>query len=142
MGGILLVLLRYIDPKNSEQLIDLRKAYWENVLYWRSKRHALLYARFWHHVSMEGGWSQPEPFKKLFHQGIILEEDGEKMSANIVNLVIIGATEPTPSVCANVPEPLEAMKPGTDRRDCSLFKKTLAHLIIDNEGTLNRRLIE
>ena len=48
-----------------------------------------LYARFWHKVLYDVGVvSTPEPFAKLVHQGIILGEDGRKMSkrwGNVVN---------------------------------------------------------
>ena len=60
-------------------------------LYIGGAEHAvlhLLYARFWHHVLYDlGVVSDPEPFKKLFHQGIILGEDGEKMSKSCGNVV-------------------------------------------------------
>ena len=85
--------LRYIDPNNNEALIDAKKeAYWKTPdLYIGGAEHAvlhLLYARFWHHVLYEiGAVSDPEPFKKLFHQGIILGEDGEKMSKSRGNVV-------------------------------------------------------
>jgi leucyl-tRNA synthetase len=31
--------------------------------------------------------STPEPFKKLFHQGLIMGEDGRKMSKSLGNVV-------------------------------------------------------
>jgi leucyl-tRNA synthetase len=72
--------LRYADPKNSERLIgEAADAYWlpEGVdLYVGGAEHAvlhLLYARFWHEVLYDlGHVKSPEPFKKLFHQGLIL----------------------------------------------------------------------
>ena len=49
----------------------------------------LLYARFWHKVLFDlGHVSTPEPFFKLVNQGLILGEDGQKMSkarGNVVN---------------------------------------------------------
>ena len=70
--------LRYIDPKNTEELIapDLEK-YWMPVdLYIGGAEHAvlhLLYARFWHKVLYDiGVVSTKEPFQKLFNQGMIL----------------------------------------------------------------------
>jgi leucyl-tRNA synthetase len=49
----------------------------------------LLYARFWHKALFDMGIvTHPEPFLKLVHQGIILGEDGQKMSkarGNVVN---------------------------------------------------------
>jgi len=48
----------------------------------------LLYARFWHRFLYdEGVLANPEPYKKLFHQGLILGEDGNKMSKSVGNVV-------------------------------------------------------
>ena len=53
-------------------------------LYVGGTEHAvlhLLYARFWHKVLFDLGYvSKPEPFQRLVNQGIILGEDGQKMS--------------------------------------------------------------
>lgn len=85
--------LRYLDPKNENCLVD------PSILdYWRSPdfymggaEHAvlhLLYARFWHRFLYDCGiLNEPEPFQRLFHQGIILGEDGEKMSKSRGNVV-------------------------------------------------------
>jgi leucyl-tRNA synthetase len=61
-------------------------------LYVGGSEHAvlhLLYARFWHKVLLDiGVVYDKEPFLKLVHQGIILGEDGQKMSkarGNVVN---------------------------------------------------------
>jgi leucyl-tRNA synthetase len=61
-------------------------------LYIGGTEHAvlhLLYARFWHKVLFDLGCvSTPEPFFKLVNQGLILGEDGQKMSkarGNVVN---------------------------------------------------------
>jgi leucyl-tRNA synthetase len=70
--------LRYLDPRNTEQLIS-QKAYddWMPVdLYVGGSEHAvlhLLYARFWHKVLFDlGVVKHAEPFQKLVHQGLIL----------------------------------------------------------------------
>ena len=48
----------------------------------------LLYARFWHKVLYDLGFvSTKEPFKKLVNQGMILGENGEKMSKSRGNVV-------------------------------------------------------
>ena len=48
----------------------------------------LLYARFWHKVLFDLGYvSTPEPFFKLVNQGLILGEDGQKMSKSRGNVV-------------------------------------------------------
>lgn len=71
--------LRYCDPKNDKRLIgeDAEK-YWlsDGVdLYIGGSEHAvlhLLYARFWHKALYDLGFvSSEEPFRKLFHQGLI-----------------------------------------------------------------------
>jgi leucyl-tRNA synthetase len=89
--------LRYCDPKNEARLIDPEiENYWMGPkgvdLYIGGAEHAvlhLLYARFWHKVLFDlGVVSTPEPFHKLVNQGIILGEDGRKMSkawGNVVN---------------------------------------------------------
>jgi leucyl-tRNA synthetase len=85
--------LRYLDPQNAEALIGKEKAaYWQVPdFYMGGAEHAvlhLLYARFWHmFLSDEGVIDTPEPFERLFHQGIILGEDGEKMSKSRGNVV-------------------------------------------------------
>ncbi|MBT5900624.1 MAG: leucine--tRNA ligase, partial [Opitutaceae bacterium] len=78
--------LRYMDPHNRKQVAG-RSAleYWRTPdLYIGGAEHAvlhLLYARFWHKVLFDiGALPYDEPFQKLFHQGIILGEDGDKMS--------------------------------------------------------------
>ncbi len=70
--------LRYCDPNNAQALIseDAEK-YWQYPdFYIGGAEHAvlhLLYARFWHKVLYDCGIVKgSEPFKKLFHQGIIL----------------------------------------------------------------------
>jgi leucyl-tRNA synthetase len=48
----------------------------------------LLYARFWHKVLYDLGYvSTPEPFQKLVNQGLIMGEDGQKMSKSRGNVV-------------------------------------------------------
>jgi leucyl-tRNA synthetase len=48
----------------------------------------LLYARFWHKVLFDlGRVTTPEPFQKLVNQGLILGEDGQKMSKSRGNVV-------------------------------------------------------
>ncbi len=85
--------LRYLDPHNATAAWDAEKErYWMPVdLYVGGSEHAvlhLLYARFWHKVLYDlGVVSTPEPFKKLVHQGLILGEDGQKMSKSIGNVV-------------------------------------------------------
>ena len=68
------------------------EAYWKAPdLYVGGAEHAvlhLLYARFWHHALYDIGQVRTqEPFKRLFHQGILLASDGEKMSKSRGNVV-------------------------------------------------------
>jgi len=108
--------LRYCDPRNTGRFIS-REAdcYWSGVagsstdhrslitdhsapratgmvdLYVGGTEHAvlhLLYARFWHKVLYDlGHVTTPEPFQKLVNQGLILGEDGQKMSKSRGNVV-------------------------------------------------------
>lgn len=85
--------LRYIDPKNPDAIADaeLLKHWLPVDLYIGGAEHAvlhLLYARFWHKVLYDCGVvPTKEPFQKLFHQGMILGENNEKMSKSRGNVV-------------------------------------------------------
>jgi len=92
--------LRYCDPKNAERFISKEAdAYWMGAngqpggvdLYVGGTEHAvlhLLYARFWHKVLFDlGHVTTPEPFQRLVNQGLILGEDGQKMSKSRGNVV-------------------------------------------------------
>ncbi len=80
--------LRYLDPTNEDALVDPEvERYWMNGtradgspasgvdLYVGGVEHAvlhLLYARFWHKVLYDLGYvSTPEPFQRLYNQGMI-----------------------------------------------------------------------
>jgi len=85
--------LRYLDPDNPEALVSPEaERYWMPVdLYVGGVEHAvlhLLYARFWHKVLFDiGVVTTPEPFQRLVNQGLILGENGEKMSKSKGNVV-------------------------------------------------------
>jgi leucyl-tRNA synthetase len=85
--------LRYLDASNGERFVGAdAENYWMNVdLYVGGTEHAvlhLLYARFWHKVLFDlGHVSTAEPFQRLVNQGIILGEDGQKMSKSRGNVV-------------------------------------------------------
>ena len=105
--------LRYCDNNNTDRFISKEaEAYWSSVdqkskinnhqssihprtgmvdLYVGGTEHAvlhLLYARFWHKVLFDLGHVRtPEPFQKLVNQGLILGEDGQKMSKSRGNVV-------------------------------------------------------
>lgn len=86
--------LRYLDSLNDKCLVDHEiERRWSPVdLYVGGAEHAtrhLIYARFWHKFLYDLGIvNYPEPFTKLRHVGLIIGEDGRKMSkrwGNIVN---------------------------------------------------------
>jgi len=85
--------LRYIDPHNDQAFCAKEKEnYWMPVdLYIGGAEHAvlhLLYSRFWHKFLFDLNLvTHPEPFQKLVNQGIILGENGEKMSKSLGNVV-------------------------------------------------------
>ena len=85
--------LRFVDPLNEDHSWSKEaESYWMPVdLYVGGVEHAvlhLLYARFWHHVLHDLGLvSTREPFQKLFNQGMIQGEDGQKMSKSRGNVV-------------------------------------------------------
>ncbi len=86
--------LRYMDPQNKEALVDIKKEkYWAPVdLYVGGAEHAtrhLIYARFWHKFLYDiGVVSTLEPFERLISVGLIMAEDGRKMSKRYGNVVI------------------------------------------------------
>ena len=92
-GGSCWYYLRYLSPNNDEVFASKEdQDYWMNVdLYVGGAEHAvlhLLYARFWHKVLFDlGHVKSSEPFQKLLNQGLILGEDGEKMSKSRGNVV-------------------------------------------------------
>jgi leucyl-tRNA synthetase len=99
-GGSCWYYLRYCDPQNASAPISVEaEQYWMAKngnpggvdLYVGGTEHAvlhLLYARFWHKVLFDLGYvSTPEPFQKLVNQGLIMGEDGQKMSKSRGNVV-------------------------------------------------------
>ncbi len=85
--------LRYMDPQNNKILVDKKKEkYWNQVdLYVGGAEHAtrhLIYARFWHKFLYDiNVVSNPEPFKRLQSVGLIIGEDGRKMSKRFGNII-------------------------------------------------------
>ena len=85
--------LRYCDPTNSAAAFspEAEKYFMPVDLYLGGPEHAvghLLYARFWTKVLFDCGLvTHDEPFQKLVHQGMILGEDGEKMSKSRGNVI-------------------------------------------------------
>ncbi len=85
--------IRYIDPQNDKAFADpeLIKHWLPVDLYIGGAEHAvlhLLYSRFWHKFLFDKGYVFcKEPFQKLYHQGMILGSNGEKMSKSRGNVV-------------------------------------------------------
>lgn len=85
--------LRYCDPHNDKKFADFELLkHWMPVdFYMGGKEHLvghLLYSRFWNNYLFDKGLVPcKEPFKKLFHQGMILGEDGNKMSKSMGNVI-------------------------------------------------------
>ncbi len=94
--------LRYCDPKNADRFISrAAERYWMGTtdqnsarpaggvdLYIGGNEHAvlhLLYARFWHKVLFDlGEVSTPEPFHKLFHQGLITSNAYQRSDKTLI----------------------------------------------------------
>jgi len=85
--------LRYVDPKNNQALADAKKlAYWLPVdLYLGGAEHTtlhLLYSRFWHKFLNDiDAAPGKEPYTVRRQHGVILGEDGRRMSKSRGNVV-------------------------------------------------------
>ncbi|MDD2956035.1 MAG: leucine--tRNA ligase [Oscillospiraceae bacterium] len=85
--------MRYCDPTNSEALASKEALdYWLPVDWYNGgMEHTtlhLLYSRFWHKFLYDiGVVSTPEPYAKRTSHGMILGENGEKMSKSRGNVV-------------------------------------------------------
>ena len=117
--------IRYIDPHNNDEIGEKRLLdHWLPVdLYIGGAEHAvlhLLYARFWHKFLYDiGVVSSPEPFQKLFHQGMILGPNGVKMSksrGNVINPdeIVEAYGADTLRLYEMVMGPLDASKPWSE----------------------------
>ena len=117
--------MRYIDPKNENELCNQELLnHWLPVdLYVGGPEHAvghLLYSRMWNRYLYDKGYlSHPEPFKKLYHQGMILGNNGEKMSksrGNVINpdVIVDAYGADTLRLYEMFMGPLEASKPWND----------------------------
>jgi len=117
--------MRYIDPHNDHAIADRKLLdHWLPVdLYVGGPEHAvghLLYSRMWNRYLYDKGYlSHPEPFQKLYHQGMILGTNGEKMSkskGNVINPDDIVQTygADTLRVYEMFMGPLEASKPWSE----------------------------
>jgi leucyl-tRNA synthetase len=138
--------LRYLDPRNSQEgWAPEKERYWMPVdLYIGGAEHAvlhLLYSRFWHKFLFDLGYvSTREPFKKLINQGMILGEDGQKMSksrGNVVNpdQVIADFGADSMRLYEMFMGPLEAIKPWSTQgvQGVYRFLQKTWRLIVDEQ---------
>ncbi len=145
--------LRYPDPQNPAALAAPEALrYWGTPdLYVGGAEHAvlhLLYARFWHKVLFDlGVVPTDEPFTRLFHQGIILGEDGEKMSksrGNVANPddIIRSYGSDTLRLYLMFLGPLEAMKPWSPKgiEGVHRFLHKVWRECIGEDGALNPKV--
>ncbi|MBO8171478.1 MAG: leucine--tRNA ligase [Bacillaceae bacterium] len=147
--------LRFIDPHNDQELCSKEKQEkWLPVdLYIGGAEHAvlhLLYARFWHKVLYDlGVVTTKEPFQKLVNQGMILGENGEKMSksrGNVVNPddIVEEYGADTLRVYEMFMGPLEASKPwnttGVD--GAHRFLNRVWRLYVKDDGALNPAIVD
>jgi leucyl-tRNA synthetase len=145
--------LRFMDPHNTERAWDPElEKYWGPVdLYLGGTEHAvlhLLYARFWHKVLFDLGLvSTSEPFQKLRNQGMILGENGEKMSksrGNVVNPDDVIADQGADSLRLYLMflGPLERDKPWNTQgiEGVRRFLDRSWRLVIDDEENLDTRV--
>ncbi|MEI7925532.1 MAG: leucine--tRNA ligase [Chloroflexota bacterium] len=145
--------LRFTDPANAAAFASPEALRYWGVpdLYVGGAEHAvlhLLYARFWHKVLFDLGLvPQSEPFTKLFHQGIILGEDGEKMSksrGNVVSPDTLIASHGTDTLRLYLMflGPLEAMKPWNPNgiEGVHRFLQKVWRECLDREGEVNPKL--
>lgn len=150
--------LRYIDPTNIHRFCDEEKEqYWMGNtgvdLYVGGTEHAvlhLLYARFWHKVLFDYGLvTTKEPFKKLFHQGMILAEDNRKMSKSLGNVVnpddiVAQFGADALRVFEMFMGPLEAAKPWASKGVEGVFRflNRVWRLFVDEQGELSSQIQE
>ena len=147
--------LRFTDPKNDNEAWSKEKEnYWMPVdLYIGGQEHAvlhLLYSRFWNHVLYDLGLvSTKEPFKKLYNQGMILGDDGTKMSKSRGN--VINPEEIMDEYGADSMRlyemfmgPLNKSKPWSTKglQGCYRFVNKLWSIIVDENGNLSKKIVD
>ena len=147
--------LRFTDPNNTNEAWSKEKEnYWMPVdLYIGGQEHAvlhLLYSRFWHHVLYDLGLvSTKEPFKKLYNQGMILGDDGTKMSksrGNVINPEEIMDDYGSDSMrlYEMFMGPLNKSKPWSTKglQGCYRFVNKLWSIIVDENGNLSSKIVD
>lgn len=145
--------LRYIDPKNDQELCspEKQKAWLPVDLYIGGAEHAvlhLLYARFWHKVLYDLGVVETkEPFHKLVNQGMILGNNNEKMSksrGNVINPdeIVEAFGADTLRVYEMFMGPLEATKPWNEKgvEGVHRFLSRVWRLFVSEDGKLSTKI--
>jgi leucyl-tRNA synthetase len=108
----------------------------------------LLYARFWHKVLFDLGYvSTREPFVRLYHQGMILGEDSNKMSksrGNVVNPdeVIANYGADSLRLFEMFLGPLSATKPWSTNgiEGVYRFLNKIWRLVVNEDGSINPKI--
>ena len=147
--------LRFTDPNNTNEAWSKENEnYWMPVdLYIGGQEHAvlhLLYSRFWHHVLYDLDLvSTKEPFKKLYNQGMILGDDGTKMSksrGNVINPEEIMDEYGSDSMrlYEMFMGPLNKSKPWSTKglQGCYRFVNKLWSIIVDENGNLSSKIVD
>ncbi len=147
--------LRYIDPKNDQHLVDPKlNEYWGSPDYYiGGPEHAvlhLLYAPFWHLFLYDiGAITTPEPYPRLVHQGMVLGENGEKMSksrGNVINpdQVIAEHGADAMRMYLMFMGPLEDDKPWNTKgiEGITRFLRRLWREVVDQQGNVSSKIGE
>ncbi len=145
--------LRFVDPLNDEEPWSKEaEEYWMPVdIYVGGAEHAvlhLLYSRFWHKVLYDLGHVHcKEPFQKLVNQGMILGENGAKMSKSLGN--VINPDDVVHKHGADVLRlyemfmgPLEKAKPWSTKglEGIDRFLNRVWNLILDEKGAISSKI--
>ncbi len=142
--------LRYLDSQNTQEPFSKDKVkYWLPVdLYIGGMEHAvghLIYSRFIVKTLRDLGYLEiDEPFLKIRNQGIILAEDGRKMSKrwhNVINPddIVSEYGADTMRMYEMFMGPLEEMKPWNQKGIIGVrrFLEKIHKFVINNAGTQN-----
>ncbi len=145
--------LRYLSPQYNDNFVNKAELdYWQSPdLYVGGAEHAvlhLLYARFWHHFLYDLGLlPTSEPFIQLFHPGIILGPDGNKMSKSLGNVInpntiIDQYGADTLRMYEMFLGPLEASKPWSLQNVEGIFRflKKIWREYVNTEGNVTEKI--
>lgn len=137
--------LRFIDPHNDAAICaEALERYWMPVdLYIGGVEHAvlhLLYARFWHKVLYDCGVTHtPEPFQKLYNQGMILAYSYRDRRGKYYEARDVQERDDGTVVARATGEPLEAQ---VEKMSKSKLNVVSPDEVIDEYGADAMRLYE